>query len=241
MLAILIPALIAIAIGWVIKEYYVIIETNMWVGFLGNYSGGVIGSLIGAGVAYFITHSQFKMIEKQESQKILLKQHLSITKIVMEVENVIEGLEKLKSRQEIVDSVNDSGGYLYNKIKLPLITEIYWESVNYLLDLELQLDLLKLKKRYDFIGRAASFDLGPFEKKLKGLNEEADRLIFPDDLEVQVEIMDIQSIISEAKADKDDVFLSLEDDLEEATRLKNQLEELAKSFNSRMWIYQVAD
>ncbi|MED1785821.1 hypothetical protein P4V43_28880 [Brevibacillus fortis] len=127
-------------------------DANSWLGFLANYSGGILGGLIAYIVAKIQIDAQKTAIKKEEFSTQLP----TLVKIKMELEKFNLVIQKVKSDGFTKDKFEI---YSYYFTPIEKMDEGNWSSLDLLVNTKLLATVLILKNKYSLFIDALSYDL----------------------------------------------------------------------------------
>lgn len=183
-------------------------DVSAWVGFFGNYSGGILGGLVAFGVAKYQIENQEKITEKEkynlQSNEKNIRRYNQLPALI----KVKFLLEQIKSNLTTATALGKKGNIVLDGInnisvkieEMPLqlqsINKEYILAIESILSVDLQIKLIKLTNFYvEFDGIVASdisenqLQLNKINNKLKYLgarkNPSEKELFEIDDLKIE--------------------------------------------------------
>ncbi|MED1666084.1 hypothetical protein [Brevibacillus laterosporus] len=164
---ILLGLLLNIPTGWM-----TIGDESSWVGFFGNYSGGIIGGIVAFLVAKSQVNDQIEKQIKNEEENKFINQMPALVSIKFELEKMkksITGAYHL--RDEIIKLVKDPEEGLYKSIqtryKLYQLSDENWKNIALINDVNFHISLIELKNFYKEIQVALHINIDILEEKLE--------------------------------------------------------------------------
>lgn len=135
-------------------------SSETWMGFFGNYSGGIIGGI----VAYIIAKYQIERNKLLEEEKEVFEQLPILINIDLELTKLITALKSLIDiTKEDREKRNDS--FMEYALNVYKLNENSWSSINKIKDVDLQIDLIVIKNFYTDLCNSLKFNI--FYSKLK--------------------------------------------------------------------------
>ncbi|GKV54253.1 hypothetical protein NCCP2222_02000 [Sporosarcina sp. NCCP-2222] len=159
---------------------YTIGDESSWVGFFGNYSGGIIGAF----VALIIARNELENLRENEERKRLINQLHGLVRVKFELRKIVRNLKMLddiRSRYK-EDRGSSFSNHEFDVIKheLDSLNEGNWNALN-IDNTELELNLFDLKDFYENFQRVLSIDRNNLKIKIK-------------ELELEKEILNVQQL-----------------------------------------------
>ncbi|MED4455919.1 hypothetical protein [Metabacillus fastidiosus] len=149
--------LLNIPTGWL-----TIGDEASWVGFFGNYSGGIIGGLVALYIAKTQIYEQSQKQIKNEEEIRYINQLPALIKIKFELERmlssvkfVIENIEKL-AREEKIENLEVAKQMSFRCYKTK---EENWSMINLIDDVDFHVDLIEIKNFYGEFQEIMNYDL----------------------------------------------------------------------------------
>jgi len=144
---------------------------DSWVGFFGNYSGGVIGGI----VAYLIAKYQLDKQNKKEFIQTYSKElpvyislRLEFEKIIEHLSELIKILEQYKKKYNLEAITQEM---YYGTVKFDGIQWTRWEGMWKISDPILLSELLKFEESFRRTVEVLEFDIDGLKQEIQTLNE----------------------------------------------------------------------
>jgi hypothetical protein len=150
-------------------------DANSWLGFLANYSGGIIGGI----VAFLAAKKQMDFQRERENLQRYFAQLPSLTKLSLELSKMRQQLEAVKNipknlPKEMPDEVKKAI-YKSRLTMEPLIKD-RWSNLDLIQDPILLSELYKLSEAYERTVEVLAFNLDELELSIKKKEIEKEKL-----------------------------------------------------------------
>ncbi|WP_235289810.1 hypothetical protein [Paenibacillus tarimensis] len=172
-------------------------DLNSWMGFISNYSGGIIGGI----VAFIITKSQIQAQKEENKINRMIDQLPYVTKLRFEINKLKENLNSIKRISEGSKGIQDlstpselakglSGtlflqGILserrYTPLFLDKLDKQIWNEVHFINDIQLQTKVIETFNTFDNIFNTLQYDLPRKWIRLDEVDKLIERLKSKDD------------------------------------------------------------
>jgi len=123
-----------------------------WLGFLANYSGGIIGGI----VALLVARIQIKSHKKLESEKEFLAQLPALIKIEIELQNMIEQINSIVEQRLTREEFSRTS---FAFISFYRFDENNWSEISTITDKSLLSALIKIKNLFKIYQSVLEYDL----------------------------------------------------------------------------------
>lgn len=145
------------------KFTYAYGDGNQWLGFWGNYSGGILSGI----VAYLVTIITIKEDRKKHSYDLKMSQLPAMVRIKLELEKIRNNIEKAyKQKTDITKREEERKNFNFDEYPLhvELIDQEKWSYIDKIQNISLQIKLIEIKEFYDTFSKSLIYD-GIFEKE----------------------------------------------------------------------------
>ncbi|KIN39924.1 hypothetical protein ACFTRE_10705 [Bacillus subtilis] len=128
-----------------------------WLSFWGSYSGGILSGI----VAFVVARMTITADRQNQAFKKRLEQLPALVKIKIEVQKIIENIEKAsEERNKITEKLEDedkSNLELF-RIDVELLDKERWSQLDNIIDINLQIKLIELMDFYDKWSKSLRYD-----------------------------------------------------------------------------------
>ncbi|ATF11221.1 hypothetical protein A616_04135 [Brevibacillus brevis X23] len=168
-------------------------DESSWVGFFGNYSGGIIGGIVAVIVAKMQVNDQINRQIKNEEENKFINQMpalISIKYELVKMKNSISYAYKYRNRLfETEDSSKDVHELLYySTIKLYQLRDENWANMYSVTNADFHADLIELKNLYIDIQAALNTDINKMTEQVTNLYIEINHPNDAQVIELEIEI-----------------------------------------------------
>ncbi|MED1795003.1 hypothetical protein P4V54_20215 [Brevibacillus nitrificans] len=146
---------VPIAINYVLFSWRapgVVGDSNSWLGFLANYSGGILGGII----AYIVAKIQIDAQKIADKKKEFSGQLPTLMKVKMELEKFKQALGNVK-KEGLTKEKFEVNTYYFTPMEK--IDERNWSLLDLIVDTKLLAKVLILKNKYALFIEALAYDL----------------------------------------------------------------------------------
>ncbi|PAE35433.1 hypothetical protein [Bacillus sp. 7884-1] len=183
----LIVLLFPVALNFILFQFnssYAYGDGDVWLGFWGNYSGGVISAIVAYLVANFQIKKQLQLDLSKEKFARRIAQLPSLVRIKLELENYINQLKEVKQERDyfilanggLKDEDEEEGieefEVISKKYKIELLNVETYKFLEKIENDNLHIELITCFKFYDDFSKATSFDLISLENQENQLMED---------------------------------------------------------------------
>lgn len=147
-------------------------DASAWIGFFGNYSGGILGGLVAFGVAKYQIEHQEKINQKDKDDLLERENDIrrynqmpSLIKIKFLLEQIKENLKTANAlaKNQIKIPINETNSFTLEMDKTPLklipVNKEYISAIDGILSVDLQTNLIKLTNFYIEFDRVAEINI----------------------------------------------------------------------------------
>lgn len=144
-----------------------------WLGFLSNYSGGIIGGIVAFVVANHQVKIQMEEQIKNEEEVKYINQLPTLINITFELGKMKSSIEKVHKMRDEYEKINVGMEELINLDNVQYIMESInldnWSSVKDIQDVDFQKSLFDLKNTYEDITKALNFNLDDTKNEIESI------------------------------------------------------------------------
>lgn len=133
---------------------------DAWIGFLGNYSGGVLGGI----VAFLVASDQIKKQREQEKVQILANELPVLEGLQLELEKILNQLLPIETNDKELWEKENKESY---KISLDALIWRRWEGIHKINDPVLQGQLIRHQEALERNIEVFGIDIGVLEDALE--------------------------------------------------------------------------
>lgn len=153
------------------------VQNKDWLGFLSNYSGGIIGGIVAFLVANHQVKIQMEEQIKNEEEVKYINQLPTLINVKFELKKMRTNIENVYSLRYDLDEVNEKYAELeefdvlinmdFINYEMEFLEIENWSSIHTIQDVDFQTSLLELRNNYEKISKALSFNFDEFEVELQ--------------------------------------------------------------------------
>lgn len=127
-------------------------DSNSWLGFLANYSGGILGGI----VAYIVAKIQIDAQKIADKKKEYLGQLPTLVKVQIELDKFINAIEDVNMKKYPKEKFETNTHYLAPYLKMD---DANWSGLELIVDPKLLSNLVRIRNKYALFVDAISYDL----------------------------------------------------------------------------------
>ncbi len=201
-------------------------DESSWVGFFGNYSGGIIGGIVAFVVANHQVKKQIEEQIKNEEEVKYINQLPSIINLIFELEEMKTSIINVhKMRSALVENGATQSQQINAKYDIKKLNMRSWEGVSNIQDVDFQRSLLTLRNEYCKIVEILTGSIADLQNEMQDIarNNEKKRL---EPLALEIEILKRDKDWAWKELTSKDYILIIDDSIEISNTIVECIEEM---------------
>lgn len=174
--------LIAIPLVPIIINYFLLtwhfpgVQNEDWLGFLSNYSGGIIGGIVAFIVANHQVKIQMEEQIKNEEEVKYINQLPTLINVTFELKKMKESIKNAYLMRNELERIykQEIQNQTFNldkvKYQIELLNIENWSTVKDIQDVDLQKSLFELKNNYNEMSYALNYDFDEVDIQIESMN-----------------------------------------------------------------------
>lgn len=145
-------------------------EISDWISFYGGYIGAIIGAL----VAFVVTRIQIKAQEEMNKRTTVINQLPYLVMLKIEIEKIIKFIRPLINMYKLGTPAGPVENMDFKEMHE--INQENWRGLEFLIDKDLIVELIKFKEEYIGFGESLKTDLKQVNTEIATINFKAEQL-----------------------------------------------------------------